>query len=138
MRRLIAFLVTLAACGDSTSSIPTPHVVVGVIDAGGTLDAALAGPSSGQVGEKLLYTVTTYGSGCYRAAGAGIINQGVQMTIVPYDSIVAGDCTDDLRPLPRTVEIIFDRSGDATLRLQGQSITGRNPVVVTRALQIRP
>lgn len=138
MRRLAILLLTLAACRESPSSVPVPHLVVGVIDAGAGLDGALAGPAGGQVGEKLLYTVTTYGSGCYRAAGASVINQGLQMTIVPYDSVLPGPCTETFGPLPRVVEVVFDRSGDAVLRLQGQTLTGRNPAVVSRALQIRP
>jgi hypothetical protein len=138
MRRLAFILLTLVGCRAATTAPPVPHLIVGMIDAGDGLDAALSGPAAGQVGEKLLFTVTTYGSSCYRQAGANVINQGLQMTIVPYDSVLPGICRESLVPLPRVVEIVFDRSGDAVLRLQGQTLTGRNPAVLTRTLQIRP
>ena len=128
----------LVACQESATG-PTPaRVVVGIIEPGGLVQGALSGPTTGAVGEPLTFRVTTWGSGCYWSAGAAVINQGLQMTVIPYDSVSSGACTEQLRPLARDVVIVFDRSGDAVLRLQGTSLVGRNPAVITWPLQIRP
>ena len=133
-----AAFVILPACQGTPSSPPVSNMVIGVIDAGEIVDSALSGPTNGAVGEPLVFSITTFGGGCYRPAGAQVINQGLQMTVIPYDSVLPGPCTRDLRALPREVVIVFDRSGNAVLRLQGRSYTGRSPVVVTRQMQIRP
>jgi hypothetical protein len=135
---LLAAVVILHACGDNSVGPPVTRVVVGVIEAGGTISGALSGPTTGVVGEPLTFRVTTWGSSCYHAAGASVINQGLQMTVIPYDSISAGICRDGLLPLARDVIVVFDRSGDVVLRLQGQSLVGRNPAVIAWPLQIRP
>jgi hypothetical protein len=112
--------------------------VVGVIEPGGQIQGALSGPTAGAVGEPLTFRVTTWGSGCYWSAGAAVINQGLQMTMIPYDSVSSGGCTQQLRPLARDVVVVFDRAGDAVLRLQGASLVGRTPAVITWPMQIRP
>ena len=135
---LAAAAGAVLGCGESVSGPAPARVVVGVIEPGGSIQGALSGPTTGAVGESLTFRVTTWGSGCYWSAGAAVINQGLQMTVIPYDSVSSGGCTQQLRPLARDVVVVFDRSGDAVLRLQGTSLVGRNPAVITWPMQIRP
>src|SRR6266550_3520819 len=120
----------------SCSSPSAPHsgsrMDIGVIDLGGTLDSVLAGPRTGSVGERLTFRVTTFGDGCVSAAGSQQIVQGLQITIIPYDQITTGPCTRELRAIPRDVTVVFDRAGDAFLRVQGRSYLGRDLVTVTQ------
>ena len=134
----VAAAGVLLGCGDGVGGPPGTRVVVGVIEPGGQIQGALTGPTSGAVGEPLTFRVTTWGDGCYSTAGAAVINQGLQMTVIPYDSVSPGVCRQALFALPRDVVVVFDRSGDAVLRLQGSSLVGRNPAVVTWPMQIRP
>lgn len=143
MRERGAVLVMVGAlligCGErALDPGNTSRIVIGVIDAGGSLDSAIVGPSSGAVGEPLSFRVTTFGNSCVTSAGAQVINQGLQMTVIPYDSISAGPCQHVLRSIPRDVTLVFDRSGSAFLHLQGQAWAGKSPVVTTRQLLIQP
>lgn len=128
----------LMGCSGNVSGPPATGVLVGVIEPGGEIQGAVEGPTTGAVGEPLTFRVITWGPGCYRSAGAAVINQGLQMTVIPYDSVPPGVCTRDLRSIPRDVVVTFDRSGDAVLRVQGASLVGRNPAIVTWPMQIRP
>ena len=137
---LVVAVGALLGCGsgDSVSDPPVTRVLVGVIEAGGGIQGSVEGPTTGAVGEPLTFRVITWGPGCYRSAGAAVINQGLQMTVIPYDSVPPGVCTRDLRSIPRDVVVTFDRSGDAVLRVQGASLVGRNPAILTWPMQIRP
>lgn len=137
-RFLMIACAALAGCAKSATAPANPQIVVGVIEAGGTLDQVLAGPTAGAVGEPLTFTVTTFGNSCVSAAGAQVINQGLQMTIVPLDAVADGTCRDALFAIPREVTVVFDRAGEAVLRVQGRSYVGESPALITQPMQIRP
>ena len=135
-----AVLTALILLGCSSPSAPNSgsRVDIGVIDLAGTLDSVLAGPRTGSVGERLAFRVTTFGNGCVSAAGSQQIVQGLQITIIPYDHVTTGPCSRELRAIPRDVFVVFDRSGDAFLRVQGRSYLGRELVTVTQQMPILP
>src|SRR3977135_2445424 len=94
----------LLACHQPpTGSTTLAHVVIGTIDAGGTLDNVITGPNRGMVGEHLPFTVSTFGNACLAAAGADVVVQGLEATVTPYDQEYGGICIDNLKPYPRPV-----------------------------------
>jgi hypothetical protein len=115
------------------------RVVVGVIDAGGgTIDSVLAGPAAGAIRERLTFTVTTYGSSCVRPAGAQVIAQGIQMTVIPYDEESGEPCTDYRIAYPREVTLTFDRAGEGVIRVQGRSYYAKGLVTIAQPVTINP
>lgn len=114
-------------------------MVIGIIDAGGgTIDSVLTGPVTGGVHERLTFTVTTYGSSCVRPAGAHVIVQGIQMTVIPYDEESGEPCNDYRIAYPREVTLTFDRAGQGVIRVQGRSYYAKGFVTITQPLTINP
>ena len=137
-RSVLCWTFLLPGCASTSGPESAPRVAIGVIDLGGTLDSVLAGPRTGSVGERLTFRVRTFGDGCVSAAGSQQIVQGLQITIIPYDQITTAPCTRELRAIPRDVTVVFDRAGDAFLRVQGRSYLGRDLVIVTQQMPILP
>jgi hypothetical protein len=130
----------LLGCQEATGgSTPLAQRVIGTIDAGGTLDDVIAGPSSGSAGEHLAFTVSTFGNSCVAAAGAEVVLRDLQATVTPYDRENRGGiCLDYLKAYPRPVTVIFDRAGDATIRVQGRSFYQSGLVTVEHQVTVAP
>jgi len=112
---------------------------VGTIDAGGTLDAVLDGPANGSAGQRLQFTVSTFGNSCVAAAGAQVVVGGLQATVTPYDQEYRDRiCLDYLKAYPRSITVVFDRAGDATIRVQGRSLYQAGLVTVEHHLTVVP
>ena len=137
---LIAATPLLLGCRDTTGATPPlAQVVIGTIDAGGTLAAVIHGPASGSVGQRLEFTVSTVGNSCVAAAGAEVVTEGLLATVTPYDQEYSGRiCLEYLKPYPRSISLVFDRAGDAIVRVQGRSFYQAGLVTVEHHLTIVP
>ncbi|HEV8265726.1 MAG TPA: hypothetical protein VGQ06_12335 [Gemmatimonadales bacterium] len=134
---LVAATSLLLGCGEPTGG--SIDLVIGTIDAGGTLDEVITGPTSGSVGERLPFTVSTFGNSCVAAAGADVVVQDLEATVTPYDHENRGaTCLDYLKAYPRPVTVIFDRAGDATIRVQGRSFYQSGLVTVEHRVTVAP
>jgi hypothetical protein len=134
---VLAVSLLLLACQDPTGDYQT---VIGTIDAGATLADVIQGPASGSVGERLEFTVSTFGNSCISSRGAHVVVSGLQATVTPYDREYHGPlaCLDYLKAYPRTVTVVFTRSGNATVRVQGRSFYRSGLVGVDHAVTVMP
>jgi len=141
MRRLWFLLVAvspvLSGWRDATG---TTQIVVGTIDAGQTLDDVIDGPVSGSAGVPLQFIVSTFGNSCVSAAGAKVAVGGLLATVTPYDQEYRGPlaCLDYLKAYPRSITIVFDSVGDATVRVQGRSSYQAGLVTVEHHVRVVP
>jgi hypothetical protein len=136
---LFAASALLLACHQPpTASRTLGPVGIGTIDAGGTLAHVIAGPVQGSVGERLQYTVSTFGNACVSPAGADVIVRGLDATVTPYDREYDGICIENLAAFPRPVTVVFDQPGDATVRVAGRSFYQPGLVTVERRVTIGP
>jgi hypothetical protein len=120
-----------------TGSTTLAQVVIGTIDAGGTLPNVIKAPASGSVGKPLSLIVSTFGNSCVAAAGADVIVHDLQATVTPYDQEYrSGPCLHYLKPYPRPVTVTFDRAGDATIRVQGRSLYKPGLVAVEQQVTV--
>jgi hypothetical protein len=120
----------------ATASPPTAQIAIGTIDAGGTLDHVITGPTTGSVGERLLLTVSTFGNACIAEAGADVVVRGLEATVTPYDQEYQGVCAEILKANPRTVAVVFDQPGEARVRVRGRSFYQPGLVTVDHRLTI--
>lgn len=104
---------------------------VGVIQSEYLHTAPLAAPDTVHAGAPLTVTITTLGyNGCFQAAATRSSRQGQRVTLVPYDRVVDGACTQALREVPRTATLYLDAPGTTTLVLQGVAgLPNSNPTV---------
>jgi hypothetical protein len=136
-RWLIPFAASVlcVACRDATGD----QVVIGTIDAGGTLGDVIASPASGSAGEPLSFTVSTFGNSCVAAAGAQVVVRDLQATVTPLDrESRTSNCLDYLKAYPRSVTVTFPRAGDATIRVEGRSFYQSGLVTVEHHVTIEP
>ena len=137
---LLAMSTLLLGCQQApTGSTTLAQVVIGTIDAGGTLSNVIDAPASGSVGKRLSLTVSTFGNSCVAAAGADVVIRDLQATVTPYDQEYRNTpCLDYLKAYPRPVTVIFDRAGDATIRVQGRSFYQSGLVTVEHQVTVAP
>ena len=141
MRRLWSYLLAvsplLLGCRDATGAT---QIVVGIIDAGQTLTDVIAGPVSGSAGVPLQFTVSTFGNSCISAAGAKAVVDGLLATVTPYDHECRGPlaCLDYLKAYARSVSVVFDTVGDATVRVEGRSSYQAGLVTVEHHVRVVP
>lgn len=84
-------------------------------------------PDTVRAGADFDVTVTTYGSSsCTQADGADVRRVEGVVEITPYDRVPSGgaECTADLAPHPRIVQVRIDEPGAATLRVSGRGSDG--------------
>jgi hypothetical protein len=143
LRVLRSSLITLAclvlpACGSApTEGTVLAQVVIGTIDAGGTLDQVISAPTTVVSNGAFSVTVTTFGNSCTGAAGAEVIVRGHIATITPYDQKWLGTgCLDVLRGYSRTVGIVFTEPGSAVLRVRGRSIDRGDLVTIDHQVMV--
>jgi hypothetical protein len=137
---LLAMSPLLLGCQQApTGSTTLAQVVIGTIDAGGTLPNVIKAPASGSVGKRLSLTVSTFGNSCVAAAGADVVVRDLQATVTPYDQEYRNTpCLDYLKAYPRPVTVVFDRAGDATIRVQGRSFYQPGLVTVEHQVTVAP
>lgn len=137
---LVAATPLLLGCSDATGgSTSLAQVVIGTIDAGGTLDAVIDGPVTGSVGQRLQLTVSTFGNSCITAAGADVFIRDLDATVTPYDQERRdGVCLDYLKAYPRPITVVFDRAGDAMVRVRGRSFYQGGLVTVEHHITVTP
>lgn len=101
-----------------------------------------------RVGEPLAVTVRTFGGGCEAAGGADGRVHGLAADLHPWDYTHMPDgpagleyiCTVPLNVFKRTVQLVFNRAGKATIRVHGSRSHGREPtrpITLTSTVQVR-
>ena len=130
--------LALQACNSSpTEGTVLAQVVIGTIDAGGTLDQVLSAPAAVVSNEAFTVTVTTFGNSCTGAAGAEVVVRGRVATITPYDQKWLGTgCLDLQRAYSRTVGVVFTEPGSAVLRVRGRSIDRGDLVTIDHQVTV--
>ncbi len=134
----VLFVASPLLLGCRQAPTASTQIVIGTIDAGGTLDRVITGPATGVVGERLSLTVSTFGNACITAAGADVNVGGLEATVTPYDRAYQGACIDILKAYPRPVTVTFDQPGEATVRVVGRSFYQAGLVTVEHHLSISP
>ena len=128
----------LLGCQNPTGAYQT---VIGTIDVGvATSPGVIQGPATGSVGERLEFTVSTFGNSCISSLGANVVVDGLLATVTPYDREYRGPiaCLDYLKAYPRTVTVSFAQPGNAIVRVQGRSDNKNGLVSVDHVVSIMP
>lgn len=108
--------------------------------------AVITAPDTVEAGVPFTATITTLGlDSCWKPAGAEVELSASLATVTPYDSPPAGEglvCAQAITELPRSVELRFTRSGDATIRVVGRRVVGSDlqhasKVTVEKSVHVR-
>ena len=109
------------ACGSPTD--PNTERIIGRIDPSLSSRPVLWAPQDVRAGVAFLVTVTTVGSGCTAAEGAGVEVRGDLVRIVPYDREPKPGhtfvCSMEVKVLPRDLRLTLSRPGTTHLRVVG-------------------
>ena len=123
---LIALSTLLLGCASPTDSAVLARIVIGTIDAGGTLDRVIDAPDTVVVGHVTTFTVFTFGNSCIEPAGTEVTVQGTEAIVTPFDQeYLYGTCRDILNSYAHTARVVFAQTGPATIRVRGRSSTNR-------------
>jgi hypothetical protein len=132
-------MLSLSSCSDGSTGAAVTRLVIGTIDAGGTLEHVIEGPITALAGQPVVFTVSTFGNSCIQAAGAAVTMRGLEVSVTPYDQeYVRGSCLHYLKGYPRSITVTFDRTGTAVVRVQGRSIDRSGLVSVERVVSVLP
>ena len=116
-KSLIAVLLLLAGCRSTTDSAGVEMLSTIRVnpDAQPAIEISTAGRTA-------VITFTTYGGGCYSVAETRIEQNGMAVTIRPFDN--TGQCTDRiLTQLTHESTIVFPSSGAAHVSVIGLDAT---------------
>ena len=119
---LIALSTLLLGCASPTDSTILARIVIGTIDAGGTLDRVIDAPDTVLVGHVATFTVFTFGNSCIEPAGTEVTVQGTEAMVTPFDQeSLYVPCRDILNSYTHTARVVFAQTGPATIRVRGRS-----------------
>jgi hypothetical protein len=119
---LAALSALLIGCTSPTGSTTLARIVIGTIDAGGTLDRVISAPDTVVVGHIATFTVFTFGNSCIEPAGTEVIVQGAEAKVTPFDQeYLYGTCREILNSYAHIVRVVFAQTGPATIRVRGRS-----------------
>lgn len=96
---------------------------------------AVEHPGRVRAGEPLKVTIRSYGGGCEAAGGAEGWIRGLAAEVHPWDYTHMPEgpagleyvCTTPLNIFKRTLDLVFDAPGTATIRVHGLRSHGREP-----------
>ena len=131
IRFFYAFLaggILLGGCGllagsDDEDEVSGWAVRPGAIVFYGDTSAVELSADTVRVGQPLRVSATTFGGGCTRAAGMRTGVRGLQAALTPLDSVYTPGpnegCDDILIALEHSVEVAFERAGEARVVIRG-------------------
>jgi hypothetical protein len=144
---LLLFSALAATSGAAQPRPAQEAIVPGIIDFGdGWTKGVLTAAEAVAAHEDFKMTIMTFGSDCEREGATSVILSATGATVMVYDITRATHpdvvCTRLLNRLPHTVNLRFEKPGNATIRVWGRRI-GREtgpfgaPVVLEHRVSVR-
>jgi hypothetical protein len=133
--------LTLSACDDATGPARGTNRGILEFSAGTastaaqtsvpeTLSGSIEAPDTVQAGESFPVTVRTVGlDGCWEPVMEDVSVSGLVADVIPFDSAEAPEgaaCTAALELLDHGFSLTFDEPGEATIRVEGRRVVGRD------------
>ena len=141
---LTALLVIATGCdflgGSNASTDPLPEEALGILNE--DYFESLVAPDTVQINTEFDVTITTFGpSSCYSAAREEVDRAPMRVAITVYDEYATGNvaCAAVISPLPRTISISFEETGEATIEVNGRrpgSVSDPEPLTLTHTVTV--
>jgi hypothetical protein len=121
----------LFACSSLAPQRGSPGFI-GVEENGSTrFYTSILAPSTILLGAPLEVRFATFGPDlCYQADRTEVHVEGLIAEITPYDVAVGEACFDSPTSLPRSITLVFDHRGEATIRVIGRKLGETGSVLV--------
>ena len=129
-------LFAVVACSEGTME-PETQVSVGIIELGNS-SLSIGVPDSVGVEEPFRVTVRTYVSSCGQGESTQVAVNGLVALVVPLDRIeVGGLCANIARAVEHAATVVFYKTGQATVIVQGYSANVDDLITVERTITVQ-
>ncbi len=94
-------------------------------------------PETVRVGDPLEGHITTYGGGCISEDSVIVSVAGSVAEVIPMQRVVyGGACTAELRISSRPFKVVFDKVGEASIRVTGRADPGDSLIAARRRVRV--